>query len=134
MTQNPLYLQNAYEFLGTPGDWYLQTDSNVVYYIPRPQENMTQAVVEAPVAQQFFTLEGSSGNPVKNIRFEGLVFQNTTWLFPAPGYGLPQDQANQPHGTTSNWSVTAAIDATWAGEIDIGHCDSAIWAAMGSIF
>jgi hypothetical protein len=119
---NPVWVQNAYELLTNAGDWYLRTASNIVYYIPRSTDNMTNAIVEAPVLQQLILLAGTSNNPVSNLRFQGISFEMTTWLLPAPGYGLPQTQANQPVDTSSNWSVTAALDGSWTRSVDVSQC------------
>ena len=119
---SPIYVQNAYELLANPGDWYLQAASNTVYYIPRASDNMTNAVVEAPVLQQLISLQGSVFGPVSNLRFEGLSFQMTTWNLVGPGYGFPESQANQPEYSPSNWVVNAAVDGSWLRNVDVSHC------------
>lgn len=118
----PVWLQNAYEFLTNSGDWYLQTSSNLVYYIPRASDNMATAVSEAPVLERLIYLQGVSNNPVANLRFEGITFEMATWLFPGPGYGLPESQANQPENTTSNWVMKAAVDGAWLCNVDVSQC------------
>lgn len=120
--RNPVWVQNAYELLDKSGDWYLQTASNIVYYIPRPNDHLTTAVVEAPVLQQLVCLAGTSNHLVGNLRFQGISCKMTTWLLPCPGYGLPQTQANQPVDTSSNWSVTAALDGSWIRNVDVSQC------------
>jgi len=117
-----LYLQSAYEFLANSGDWYLNPAGGTVYYLPRSGDNMTNAVVEAPVLEQLFVLAGTSNNPVGNMRFEGLTFQNTTWRLIGPGWGLLQGQANQPEFTPTNWTVKAALDASGALNVDVNQC------------
>ena len=47
--------------------------------------------------EQLIVLSGSQGNPVTNLRFEGITFQAATWNFRGKGYGLTTMQANQPH-------------------------------------
>jgi hypothetical protein len=39
----PAYVDNAYELLDQPGEWYLDPSANTVYYIPRVTENMKNA-------------------------------------------------------------------------------------------
>jgi len=119
---SPIYVQNAYELLANPGDWYLQAVSNTVYYIPRPGDNMATAVVEAPVLQQLISLQGTVFGPVSNLRFEGISFQMTTWNLVAPGYGFPESQANQPEYTLGNWVIKAAVDGSWLRNVDVSLC------------
>ena len=120
--KNPQWLQNAYEFLANPGDWYLQSTSNTVYYIPRPGDNMATAVVEAPVLERLIYLQGTKIYPIINLRFQGLSFQMTTWNLVGPGYGLPESQANQPQYSSSNWVVKAAVDGAWLRDVDVSQC------------
>jgi len=120
--KKPIWLQNAYEFLTNPGDWYLQAASNTVYYIPRPGDNLATAVVEAPVLERLIYLQGSVFGPVSNLRFEGISFQMTTWNLVGPGYGFPESQANQPEYSSSNWVVKAAVDGAWLRDVDVSQC------------
>ncbi|MBO4275450.1 hypothetical protein [Microbispora triticiradicis] len=46
--KGPMYLENAYEFLDSPGEWYLSTGTGVLYYIPPSGKNMSTADVELP--------------------------------------------------------------------------------------
>ena len=119
---NPVWLQNAYELLANPGDWYLQRASNTVNYIPRAGDNMATTVGEAPVLEQLLVLAGTSNNPVSNLRFQGISFQMTTWRLLGPGYGLPQLQANQPQAGWTNWNVKAAMDGSWMRNVDVSQC------------
>ncbi|MFD2352974.1 hypothetical protein ACFSTC_32335 [Nonomuraea ferruginea] len=47
----PLHLTNAYEFLDSPGEWYLAPGTGALSYIPLPGQNMSQVSVELPVLQ-----------------------------------------------------------------------------------
>src|SRR5581483_5142209 len=63
----PSYVENAYELLDSPGEWYLDRTAHRVYYIPRPGESMATVRVEAPVLQQLVT-----GTGVHDLTFQGL--------------------------------------------------------------
>jgi hypothetical protein len=98
----PAYVDNAYELLDQPGQWYLDQSANTVYYIPRKGENLRRADVEAPVLQQLVTGQGTAGAPVHDITFSGIQFSYATWLTPSTGEGFSEVQANYtmtgPHG------------------------------------
>lgn len=118
-----LWMQNAYEFLVNPGDWYLRSTSNTVYYIPQAGEDLATATIEAPVLEQIIKLAGTSANPVSHLRFEGLSFEMTTWLLAGKGYGTASAQANQPQPTPPvRWSVKAALDGSWVRYVDVSQC------------
>jgi len=98
----PAYVDNAYELLDQPGEWYLDESSNTVYYIPLPGQNLQTADVEAPVLQKLVEGDGTEAAPVHNIIFSGIQFSYATWLTPSTGEGFSEVQANYtmtgPHG------------------------------------
>lgn len=56
------WLENAYQLLGTPGQFYLDSAAGWLYYVPRPDENLATADVELPVAQELVDLAGTPGH------------------------------------------------------------------------
>jgi hypothetical protein len=87
------WLENAYEFLDQPGEWYLDNTSGRLYYIPLPGEDMSNAVVELPVLETLISAQGEVGRPVAHLRFEGLAFAYATWLQPSSHDGYASDQS-----------------------------------------
>lgn len=73
------WFENAYELLGTPGQFYLDERKNTVYYVPRAGEDMATADVTLPVAEQLLTVEGTLDKPVTGVSFEGVGFEHTAW-------------------------------------------------------
>jgi hypothetical protein len=57
-----IWIVNAKELLGTPGQFYLDPSTQSMYYTPRTGENMTTADVEMPVANQLVTMAGTPGS------------------------------------------------------------------------
>jgi hypothetical protein len=90
----PTDIENAYELLDQPGEWYLNSSAGVVYYIPRVGEDMTNAVVVAPVLQTLVSAVGALGAPVHNVQFKDITFAHATWLGPSGNDGFPELQAN----------------------------------------
>ncbi|HOS93536.1 MAG TPA: hypothetical protein PLQ54_09510, partial [Armatimonadota bacterium] len=89
----PDYVENALELLDEPGEWYLDRSEGVVYYKPRPGEDLPTAEVVAPVLTELARVEGTPDAPAHDIRFEGITFSHATWLRPSE-YGHPDVQAN----------------------------------------
>ncbi len=87
------WFENAYELLGTPGQFYLDTHANVVYYVPRPGEDLRRADVEMPIAQSLLTMTGTFEAPIHDLKFEGVTFAHTTWLSPDTNEGYVSLQA-----------------------------------------
>ena len=90
----PAYVENAYELLDQPGQWYLDQATHTVSYIPRQGENLRWADVEAPVLQQLVTGQGTATAPVHDITFAGIQFSYATWLTPSTPEGFSEIQAN----------------------------------------
>jgi hypothetical protein len=84
---NPLgryYLENIFEALSEPGEWYLDRQSGRLHYIPMPGEDPGATPVFAPVLNQLIILAGDPQNNrfVEFIRFENLRFEHTDWYQP----------------------------------------------------
>ena len=87
------WLENAYEFLDEPGEWYLDSSTRTLYYKPRAGEDMTTATTELPVLETLIRGEGSPAEPVSHIEFRGLTFSYATWLGPGTPDGYATDQS-----------------------------------------
>ncbi len=82
--QQCYYLENDMSLLDMQGEWYLDEDSNTLYYIPCDGEDMTTANVVAPNLETLIEVTGeSTKNKVENISFSGIVFAHTNYLRPS---------------------------------------------------
>ena len=79
----PTYIENAFELLDQPGQWYFDRQAQVVYYLPRPGENLENAEVIVPVVEKLVELRGTLDMPVHDLVFEGLRFCHASWLRPS---------------------------------------------------
>ncbi|PBC70392.1 F5/8 type C domain-containing protein [Streptomyces sp. TLI_235] len=78
---SPFHFENAHEFLNEPGEFYVDTTTQTLYYKPRPGEDMSTASVKAPTVQTLFDVKGTSlDSPAHDLRFSGLTFTQTTWM------------------------------------------------------
>jgi hypothetical protein len=55
-------LENAYQLLGTPGQFYLDSAAGKLFYVPRPGEDMSRVDFELPVAQELLNVSGTPGH------------------------------------------------------------------------
>ena len=79
------WVENVFEALDTPGQWYLDRSQGRLYYLPRPGEDMTTAQVIASQLTQVVRVVGRPGAPAHDLRFEGITFSHTEWQ-PPPDY------------------------------------------------
>lgn len=86
---SPFYFTNSIELLNKPGEWCRDVKSNKLYYWPLENEDMKKAEVVIPIVETLVQIVGSLDNPVKNITFEGLNFEHTSWIRPSIAGQIP---------------------------------------------
>ena len=118
---NVTLVQNAYELLSGPGQFYLNSHTGTLYYIPRPNEELASADVEAPTVETLLSGSGTATSPLSNLTFRGLTFEHTTWLAPNGPEGYVEGQAGW-HITGSGLTQVPMSDLTRTpGNITFDH-------------
>ncbi|WP_379740529.1 hypothetical protein [Flavobacterium ponti] len=67
------YIENAYELLNDFGEWYYSKSTGVLYYKPRPNENILTINALLPRLENIVNL-----NQVQYLNFDGISFEGTT--------------------------------------------------------
>jgi NPCBM-associated, NEW3 domain of alpha-galactosidase/Fibronectin type III domain/Right handed beta helix region len=116
----PTYLENAFELLDQPGEWYLDRTAHRVYYRPRPGENLAQADVEAPVLQTLVEEKGTPDSPVHDIAFDGIQFSYATWLGPSSDEGFSEIQAGYQITGPNGWATEGLCQYVQGGTCPFG--------------
>jgi hypothetical protein len=116
----PVSVENAYELLGTPGQWYLDVSTATFYYVPRAGEDLATADVEAPVLEKLIVGEGTAAQPLRNLVFYGLEFTGATWLSPSGPEGFSEIQANYTVTGSNGWAVQGLGNLTPNGDQPYG--------------
>jgi len=81
----PYWIENVFEALDTPGQWYLDRPGGLLYYMPRPEEQPSTAEIIAPRLAQIIRVIGRTNAPVHDLHFKNLTFAHTEWQ-PPPDY------------------------------------------------
>lgn len=126
------YVENVYETLGTPGQWYLDRKAGVVYYKPMPGENMRTAKVIAPRIGKLVIFAGDPdhGKVVEHVNLMGLTFKYSDWNLEPGGHGDAQAASG----------VEATIQADGTHHCAIKRCSIssigtyAIWFRRGCTY
>ena len=112
--QGPVYVENAYEFLDQPGEWYQDTTTGVLYYIPLSGQDMSTVDVELPQLELLVAMAGTSyDQPVQNLTFSGLTFSYTSWLGPNSSNGYA-DQQTGGYLTGTGYPCFEATRPKWS--------------------
>ena len=127
--KTPTDIENAYELLDEPGEWYLDRPKETIYYIPRPGEDLRKARVVAPVLETLVKGAGTVDAPLQHLRFFGITFAHATWLRPSTAEGFPELQANFCRDGFA-WSA-ANLPFTAARNIRFERCVFKHLGAMG---
>lgn len=83
---NAVYLEDAREFLDKPGEWFLDRAAGILHYVPMQNEDPVKTVAVAPRLERLIAITGVKDRPVRNLRFEGIRFEDADFLLPAGGY------------------------------------------------
>jgi hypothetical protein len=85
------FIENVFEELDCPGEWYFDKEKNVLYIMPEVGTDLNNALIEASCLKHVIELRGSEDNPVHHITFSGfrIAHTETTYLdeYEAPSLG-----------------------------------------------
>ena len=124
------WVENVFDALDTPGQWYLDCPDGVLYYLPRPGEEMSSAEIIAPRLTQVVRVVGRAGAPVHDLHFEGLVFAHTEWQPPADYASSLQAGIEVPGAVLFDYAERCAITGgsiehigNYGVEVNVGCAD-----------
>jgi hypothetical protein len=74
-------VENIFEELDAPGEWFYNAAESALYYCPLPGEDVTKATFESPQLKHLIEIRGSETHPVRNITIEGIDLTQTVRTF-----------------------------------------------------
>jgi hypothetical protein len=89
------YVENVFEEVDTPGEWYLDKEEGILYYIPEDGVDLEMVVVEVPVLQQVVRFLGTQDEPVHHVMLRGFRIAHTASTF-LESYEIP---------SLSDWAI-----------------------------
>jgi len=75
------YVENIFEELDSPGEWFLDNISDSLYYYPVADENIKDMTFVAARLENLISLTGDEKHPVHDIIIEGIHFTHTAPTF-----------------------------------------------------
>ncbi len=89
---NRYFVENVFEALDMPGEWFLDRRQGRLYYWPAFDDFAGLGVV-APVLDRLIEIAGEpdGGAPVEHIVFRGFTFRHTRYSLAVPSVYSPQD-------------------------------------------
>lgn len=107
-------VENVFEGLDAPGEWYLNRHTGELFYYPMPGEDLTNAEIIAPFAPAHLRL---AGNPAQHRYVEHLRFRNLS--FAHSNFDFPPGDSNDQQGSSS---IPATVILRGAKSCAIEQC------------
>ena len=78
------YVENVVEALSEPGEWALDTEAAVLYYVPRKGEKIEKAESFVTHLKHLLQISGrpDTNEHVEHLTFRNLVFEHADWIGP----------------------------------------------------
>ncbi len=77
---NPRYfLENAPEWIDSPGEWSFDQETREILYKPMPGESLESFNAFIPRLETLVKIQGNSTNQVRNLIFKNIGFEHTQW-------------------------------------------------------
>ncbi len=80
-TPSPFFVENIFEELDVPGEWFLDTEKHLLYYYPADGLDLVNAKFEVPVVKDLIQIKGSSEKPVRFVSLKNINFTHTETTF-----------------------------------------------------
>jgi hypothetical protein len=74
-------VENIFEELDAPGEWFHDAKANRLYYQPAAGTELAQAVVEVVRLRHLVELQGTAAAPVRFVTLQGFVFRHAARTF-----------------------------------------------------
>jgi hypothetical protein len=75
------YVENIFEELDAPGEWFHDAKTAALYYQPPADVDLKTATVEVVRQRHLVEFNGSQQKPVRNITLRGFIFRHTARTF-----------------------------------------------------
>ena len=122
------FIDNVFEELDAPGEWYLDTEESVLYYKPAAGLDLARARVEVGLLKRLIEVKGSRQKPVRHLHFEGFRFAHTratfmdNYITPSTGdWGIHRGGAVYMEGVEDCAVENCFFDAVGGNALYIDH-------------
>lgn len=75
------YVENIFEELDAPDEWFLDTKTQTLYYYPPASLDLSKAVIETVRLRSLVEFRGDEAHPVRHVHFEGITFHHAARTF-----------------------------------------------------
>ena len=123
------YFENVFEALNEPGEWYLDSKSGTLYYVPFEGEKADNLTLYGSDVEQLVDINGVNG-----ISFENIAFTRTDWEIPSKGSKLSMGDwsvQNDMDFPQAALDVKGVVTINYAEDIHFKNCEFTDLGASG---
>ncbi len=108
-------VENVFEELDAPGEWFYKKNEKTLYYYPHPDVDLASASIEIVRLKHLIEFKGTKEKPVSHIRLEGLVFRHAARTF----------METKEQLLRSDWAIYRGGGVVFEGAEDctVSHCE-----------
>lgn len=106
-------VENIFEELDAPGEWFHNAKTNTLYLKPEPGTELPKATVEVARLKHLIELTGSESAPVRHVTFQGFAFRHAARTF----------MENKEPLLRSDWTIYRGGAVTMTGTENIAVLD-----------
>ena len=81
MHKDQRMVENIFEELDAPGEWFHNQKTNTLYFRPAPETKLSSAVVEVVRLPHLVEFQGTPQNPVAHVALDGFVLRHAARTF-----------------------------------------------------
>ena len=107
-------VENVFEELDAPGEWFHNSKTHTLYFMPEPGTDPAQATVEVVRLRHLVEFQGTAKAPVRFVTLKGFVFRHTARTF----------MDNKEPLLRSDWTIYRGGAVSLTGTEDVRILDS----------
>lgn len=75
------FVENLFEELDAPGEWFLDSNKNILYFYPPPGLDLAHATVEGVQHRHLLEFQGNEKEPIHHLTIKGITFRHASRTF-----------------------------------------------------
>lgn len=116
------FLENVFEALDQPGEWYLDRPTGTLYYVPFPGETAESLTLWGAETETMIAVNGADG-----ISFENIIFRGN-------GFSIPCGNTERDISSQAAYDATPCVSYENAADFAIRNCEFRDIAACAVFF
>ncbi len=108
------FVENIFEELDSPGEWFLEVHSHTLYYYPPEGIDLKSAFVESVRLTKLIDFRGSQARPIQHLHLRGITFRHAAKTF----------MENREPLLRSDWTIFrgGAVEFTGTEDCSLDDC------------